>query len=115
MAHCVSRVLHGNDKGASVTASNVKTMFLERKTSTKAITWKNKCSVVQMGGSYTRIEYMSKLSLSLPEGLNWYVHKMSQYFHQDYVITDHSAGDIPDRSDLLPAHTCPSLNILNAF
>lgn len=48
-----------NDKGASIIASNVKTMFLERKTSTKAITWKNKHSVVQIGGSYTRIEYMS--------------------------------------------------------
>lgn len=48
-----------NDKGTSIIASNVKTMFLERKTSTKAITWRNECSVVQTGGSYTRIESMS--------------------------------------------------------
>lgn len=55
------------------------------------------------------------MSLRLPEGLNWWVYKMSEDFQQDYMITDHSAGDAPGTPEPLLAYSCPSLNILSSF
>lgn len=55
------------------------------------------------------------MSLRLPEGLNWWVYKMSEDFQQDYMITDHSAGDAPGTPEPLLTYSLSLLKYIEQF